>query len=377
MSKKRILIVDDEPDIRAIVKAALSVKYEVVEAVDGLDALEKLELAEPDFVVLDIMMPMMDGFQTCAAIRKHPDFKDISVLFLSALTSKEDMKHGYEVGASLYLTKPFDPQRLLRNVDLFFETNTPPLRPNRYTIEEIKEFEKQGAQALAAARAAKRGGGSAPQPAQQKPAPPARPTAPAAPPPAAQASEPLPEKGPGSWIPDNVGMTRVLVVDDDADLLQIVKMCIEQDFEVLTAMDGIEAIEKITSYQPDLIVLDAMMPKMSGFQLCQSLRRNARYAKTPMMFVSGKTTPRDRDYALRIGANDFLPKPFEPSELRAKLQGLMQLPTFRIYPKTLTYAQLQAWENRRRNDLENKQTRLLRKEETELEKFLRQHSADK
>src|SRR5438046_8418180 len=106
--KWRILIVDDEDDIRTIVRASLASKYEIIEARDGLDALEKIELGEPDFVVLDVMMPLMDGFQTCEAIRRHPRYKHLSVLFLSALNSKEDMKKGYGAGANLYLTKPFD-----------------------------------------------------------------------------------------------------------------------------------------------------------------------------------------------------------------------------------------------------------------------------
>src|SRR5688500_2439626 len=115
MPQWRILIVDDEPDIRTIIRGALTSKYEIVEAQDGLEALQKLELVEPDFIILDVMMPMMDGYQTCEAIRKHARFKGLSVLFLSALNANEDIKKGYTAGANLYLTKPFDPARLLRN----------------------------------------------------------------------------------------------------------------------------------------------------------------------------------------------------------------------------------------------------------------------
>ena len=107
MMKRRILVVDDEQDIRSIIRSALAARYEVVEAQDGLDALAKLELVEPDFIILDVMMPLMDGVETCRAIRRHPRYQSISVLFLSAMNTKDDLKKGYGAGANLYLTKPF------------------------------------------------------------------------------------------------------------------------------------------------------------------------------------------------------------------------------------------------------------------------------
>lgn len=367
MPRWRILIVDDEDDIRSIVRGTLSARYEVVEAYDGVDALAKLELAEPDFVVLDVMMPLMDGYETCEAIRKHPRFRHLSVLFLSALNSREDMMKGYSAGANLYLTKPFDPSRLLRNVDLFFETSPPPVTRKRYTLEQLRELEKGGARSIAQAQA------SVPpalEPPERRPpaAPPASGPPPASAPSPAHAPSPAPDSSAAAPVP------RVLAVDDDPDLLRIVRGILEPDFEVFTATNGIEGIEKITSYQPDLIILDAMMPKMSGYQLCQSLRRNARFQKTPVLFVSGKATPRDREYARRIGATDFLGKPFDPPELYVRLQGLMNMPGFEVHPKSLTRQQITEIENGRKKELEEREDRLHRKEETELEKFLRENT---
>ncbi len=108
---------------------------------------------------------------------------------------------------------------------------------------------------------------------------------------------------------------RVLVVDDEEDLTAICAIALEGEFEVATANDGIQAVEKITLYEPDIIVLDAMLPKMSGYQLCQSLRRNCRFKRTPIIMISGKSSPRDREYALRLGATDFLAKPFSAEDL--------------------------------------------------------------
>ena len=84
MAKWRVMVVDDEEDVRRIISAALKPKYEVVEAHDGLDGLEKLERYEPDFIILDVMMPLVNGFEACEIIRKNPKFRQEPVLFLSA-----------------------------------------------------------------------------------------------------------------------------------------------------------------------------------------------------------------------------------------------------------------------------------------------------
>ena len=409
MSKHRILIVDDEEDIRAIVRATLAVKYDVVEAQDGVDALAKLDLAEPDFVVLDVMMPLMDGYQTCEAIRRHPRFRGLSVLFLSALNSKEDMKKGYGAGANLFLTKPFDPSRLLRNVDLFFETNPPQPHAKRHTLEDLKRLEAEGSEAIATAQAFQ----SAPLARRTRPAgsnvrlapedietierPPAAigqgfvprpalrpevsseeetvrrdPSSARGRPVAGHGAEPGVHSH-GHHAPAAL-QPRVLVVDDDPDLLTIAKANLAGRFEVFSASDGLEAIEKITAYTPDLLVLDAMMPKMSGYQLCQSLRRNARFAKTPIIFLSGKASPRDREYALRIGANDFLAKPYEPAELLARLDALIAAPGFRVLPKALSTEKITDLEQKQMKEIDDHKDRFHIKAESELEKFLRENA---
>lgn len=367
MPKWRILIVDDEEDIRTIIKGALAAHYEVVEAQDGLDALEKLETAEPDFVILDVMMPLMNGIETCEAIRRHPRYRNMSVLFLSALNSREDIEKGYTAGANLYLTKPFDPPRLLRNVELFFETTPPPMTRKHYSMEQLQNLRKSGAEAIAEAQAL-----VAQQPPQEQPAPasaplPERPFAPAPPSaPEAPKAEPI-----------HTTVPRVLLVDDDPDLIQMAATALASQFEVVCALNGLEAIEKITSYQPDIIVLDSMMPKMSGYQLCQSLRRNARFSRTPILFISAKSSARDRDYAMRIGGSDFLAKPFELEALKTRVSRMQTLPGFMIYPKSFSLTQLLEQEDMRKTErqrqLDERQDRMHRKEQTELEKFLRDH----
>ena len=75
---------------------------------------------------MDVQMPMMDGFECCEAIRQRSDFRDIHVMFLSAYGSRENIAKSYQSGANLFLNKPVEPERLLRNVDLFFEKSPEP-----------------------------------------------------------------------------------------------------------------------------------------------------------------------------------------------------------------------------------------------------------
>jgi DNA-binding response OmpR family regulator len=361
MPKRRILIVDDEADIRAIIRATLTPKYEVVEAHDGLDAAQKLELVEPDFVILDVMMPLMDGYDTCRVIRNHPQFKDISVLFLSALGAKEDIIKGYSAGANLYLTKPFEPARLLKVVDLFFEEKNPPYCEKRFSLEELQKLEHMPPEAISRAHAS--GSFKAVEVEHVQPTP-TQESAPATPPP------------PKSAAPQPPSRPRVVIVDDDEDVVTIALMALADEFEVAGALDGMEGIEKIILYEPDIIVLDVMLPKMSGYQLCQSLRRNKRFTQTPIVVLSAKSSPRDQDYALRLGANAFVPKPFDPDRLRAALEAIVEQPGFVIHPKALSWQQMQFEENRRRKALEEHVDKVTRKQETELEKFLREHGTE-
>jgi DNA-binding response OmpR family regulator len=108
----RVLVVDDEPDIRTVVSATLrklEVPVEVAEAVDGLDALEKIKAATPDLVVLDVMMPRMDGFDTCRALRENVRTAFVPILMLTASADQDSRTKGYLIGTDDYMSKPFMP----------------------------------------------------------------------------------------------------------------------------------------------------------------------------------------------------------------------------------------------------------------------------
>jgi two-component system alkaline phosphatase synthesis response regulator PhoP len=117
MKKGKILVVDDENYILHILDFSLGAEgYEVITAEDGEEAVRKCREEKPDLVVLDVMMPKMDGFEACRAIKRNAETADVPVILLSAKSRDIDQKQGYEAGADDYITKPFSPGRLVDRV---------------------------------------------------------------------------------------------------------------------------------------------------------------------------------------------------------------------------------------------------------------------
>jgi two-component system alkaline phosphatase synthesis response regulator PhoP len=113
----KILLVDDEPDIVEFLKYNLETNgFEVIVGYDGLQALNKLS-ENPDLIILDIMMPHLDGYEVYSKIREHNDFKDIPIIFLTAKSGETDEIKGLELGASDFVQKPISPKKLLARVN--------------------------------------------------------------------------------------------------------------------------------------------------------------------------------------------------------------------------------------------------------------------
>jgi twitching motility two-component system response regulator PilH len=117
---------------------------------------------------------------------------------------------------------------------------------------------------------------------------------------------------------------KVLVADDSwTDLSLIATPLVENGFNVVTAMDGDEAIEKALLERPNCIVLDVVMPKQNGFQVCRRLRGMEECRAIPIILLSGKNTPQDRHWGMQQGADLYLTKPFTREELVASVLSLM------------------------------------------------------
>lgn len=119
---KRILIVDDEPNIVTVVAARLKGNgYEVIQAPDGLAGLELAKKEKPDLIILDLMLPKLDGYKVCNLLKKDSRYAGIPIILFTAKAQEEDKRMGEEAGADAYVMKPYDPKVLLAQIQELLE----------------------------------------------------------------------------------------------------------------------------------------------------------------------------------------------------------------------------------------------------------------
>ncbi|MBU0630918.1 MAG: response regulator [Candidatus Margulisbacteria bacterium] len=112
--KMKALVVDDEPDVRSLIEVLLaSSGYSVITASDGQQALEKARVEHPDIILLDVMLPKLDGYKVARMLKFDENFKHIPIIMLTAKVTDRDKEMGIETGADIYLTKPFEAENLL------------------------------------------------------------------------------------------------------------------------------------------------------------------------------------------------------------------------------------------------------------------------
>ena len=124
---------------------------------------------------------------------------------------------------------------------------------------------------------------------------------------------------------------KILIVEDDQNLLATLKYnLLKESYDVITAVDGAQAIETARSEKPELIVLDVMLPKMSGFEVCRILRKEM---TVPILMLTAKTEEVDKIVGLEIGADDYMTKPFSMRELLARVRAMLRrVDMFKLQP---------------------------------------------
>ncbi|MFA5260792.1 MAG: response regulator [Candidatus Omnitrophota bacterium] len=124
---KKVLIVDDEKDMVFGLQMMFEANnFEVVAAFDGQDALNKARQIKPDIIILDLMLPKLDGYRVCRLLKFDEKYQKIPVIMLTARTSAEEKKIGMDVGADAYVVKPFDQQVLMAQVRDLLDQGVPP-----------------------------------------------------------------------------------------------------------------------------------------------------------------------------------------------------------------------------------------------------------
>lgn len=114
---------------------------------------------------------------------------------------------------------------------------------------------------------------------------------------------------------------KILLVDDEEDILEFMQYNLEQEgFGVVTANNGEEALSKLTS-EISLVILDVMMPKMNGYEVCSNIRSQMKYQDLPVIFLTAKSSEKDEVHGLNIGADDFIKKPISPQKLIARVKS--------------------------------------------------------
>jgi len=117
---------------------------------------------------------------------------------------------------------------------------------------------------------------------------------------------------------------KVLIIEDDPSTLRLTKYTLQQEgYEVLTAPNGLEGLRKASGEEPDLIILDIMLPGIDGFEICRRLRAEPQTAKLPILMVSAKAREVDKATGLKVGGDDYITKPADPSELISRVESLL------------------------------------------------------
>lgn len=248
-----VLVVDDEPSIRRFLKHILEAEgFLVIESRSGEDAVSIAQRELPALVLLDLVLPDIDGFEVLSRLKEKDDTRDIPVIILSII---EDEERCFRLGASDYLPKPINRERLIDRVG---------------SLIAIGRRE------------------------------------------------------------DHEGPYRILAVDDDDSVLKALSTILtNHGFEVEIARNGKDGLEKAKETKPDLVILDLMMPIMTGHEVLLALKQNSNTAEIPVMILTA-AEPDERIRALQGGAESLMTKPFTEKELaklvRESLQAMRSTP---------------------------------------------------
>jgi DNA-binding response OmpR family regulator len=125
MPKRKVLVAEDEPDIRGLIKFSLEfIDLEVIEASNGRDAVDRAVQEQPDLILMDVRMPKLSGYEACQELKEQESTRQIPIVFLSARGQEMEIKHGLELGADEYILKPFAPDQLQQRVSSILERLT-------------------------------------------------------------------------------------------------------------------------------------------------------------------------------------------------------------------------------------------------------------
>lgn len=267
----RVLVVDDIlPNVK-LLEAKLSTEYyEVLTATSGAEALKKIATDNPDIVLLDVMMPGMDGFEVCSIIKRNPETAHIPVVMVTALTDAQDKVRGLEAGADDFLSKPINDTALMARVRSLVRL--------KMALDEWRLRENAAHQFGAVTESP-------------------------------------------SVMTEPVEGARVLVIEDkEYERTKISETLMRDHNIVMSATTGAKGMELISKYEFDIIMVSLNLENEDGLRLCSHLKSNERSRSVPIVMIA---EPDDMIYVahgLEIGAHDYIMRPLDKNELLARVR---------------------------------------------------------
>jgi two-component system cell cycle response regulator len=264
----RVLVVDDVPANVKLLEARLSAEYfDVVTAMSGKDALSICERAECDLVLLDVMMPDMDGFEVCRRLKSNPATHHIPVVMVTALDQPSDKVHGLEAGADDFLTKPIPELALIARVRSLARLKmvTDELRMRAVTSRDIG-IESPEREAVA-------------------------------------------DTGRGG---------RVLIVDDRPTSYDRIAATLAAEHSVEVEANPNEALFRAADSNNDLVIVSLDLEHFDGLRLCSQIRSLDRTRNVPILAITEPDNSARMVRGLEIGVNDYLLRPIDKNELLAR-----------------------------------------------------------
>lgn len=290
----RVLVIDDEEDIRLLLRTTLAMRHVVETAENGMDALDKLDDFNPDFAISDINMPVMNGLETIEAIRRHPRFHDIPVFFLTGEKDKNLPKKAFGLGANLFLKKPIEPMQLLKTIDYF--------------VKEAQLMPR---------------------------APVAEPKAPAG------ATKAAPATGAGG----SGARVRVLTVDENPDTIQVLRKAMPETpnspWETLWASEVQLALGNLKSWEPDVIFYNPRNTHMDGIAFVQGLKLKKLDKNYRIVFTGVSFYDADLNYSQRNLGSEVIRLDAGEQKVAQMVGSVIQAAKSRVKPKRLSVVDIE------------------------------------
>jgi two-component system cell cycle response regulator len=265
----RVLVVDDILSNVKLLEAKLTAEYfEVVSAFNGLECLAKIDEAAPDIVLLDVMMPGMDGFEVCRRIKNNPRTAHIPVVMVTALDQPSDRVAGLDAGADDFLTKPVDDAALFARVRSLVRL--------KMMTDELRMRETTG--------------------------------------------QSMGLIDPATTLMDANPTGRILIIEDRPESVAWFATALQPGHEVASVDTFEEALVRVRGGDYDLIVVSLGMRGFDGLRLCSQLRSLPEGRNVPILVVVTDGDRRKLTQALEMGVNDYLTRPVDKNELVARVR---------------------------------------------------------